>query len=487
LNVDEDERMGAFDAVMWGIERDPLLRSPIVAMVTLDSDPDFEKLKDRIDRISRVVPRMRHRVVAGTYSVVTPRWEVDPNFDLDFHVRKVSVAGHGKGLRPALVVAEALAARDFDRYRPLWEFVLITGIDDTPEEGAEPVVDPNHAGPVAAALIVKLHHSVTDGVGGMQIAGALFDLDAEGESEEDLGPMPPEPDGKVLNRIERLVNGVQHEASYQLDQAGRIASKAQAMAISTVKNPIAAATGAAAFVGSALTLMVPASVPKSTVTSGRSLASRFETLRYPIADLKAVSRASGTSLNSVFMAAVAGGLGAYHRRHGAPTPELRVNMPINLRNPNDSAMGGNRWVPARFLMPTDIADPAARLAAVHKVVTNMRDQPALPLVEPVTRALTRLPAPLTTIAAGGMMKGMDVAATNVPGAPFDVYIAGGKALDTFVFAPKSGAPVNVGLLSYGDHVDIGINLDTRAIPDADVFVECLDAAFKETFALAKKD
>ena len=76
---DEIDRMGAFDAVMWGIEQDPIVRSPIVAMVVLDGEPNAEVLVDRVTRMTLAVPRLRQRVIGNPISLVPPRWEVVPD------------------------------------------------------------------------------------------------------------------------------------------------------------------------------------------------------------------------------------------------------------------------------------------------------------------------------------------------------------------------------------------------------------------------
>ncbi len=84
------ERMGAFDAVMWNVEEDPVLRSVIVAMMVLDKAPDIDAAQDRIERMTLAVPKLRQRVIGNPVSLVPPRWEVDPNFDLTYHLRWVA-------------------------------------------------------------------------------------------------------------------------------------------------------------------------------------------------------------------------------------------------------------------------------------------------------------------------------------------------------------------------------------------------------------
>src|SRR4051794_5153254 len=169
-----EERMSDADALMWTIEKDPLLRSTITAVAVLDRAPDPERLTDSIERATRLVPRLRQRVMSNSMSIAPPRWEFDPNYDLTYHLRWMKAPGAGT-LRELLDVAQPIAMQGFDRARPLWEFTVVEDLADG-----------------RAALIMKVHHAVTDGVGAVKIALHLFDL--ERDVPLDRGPMPDEPD-----------------------------------------------------------------------------------------------------------------------------------------------------------------------------------------------------------------------------------------------------------------------------------------------------
>src|SRR5258706_5010253 len=82
-----EQRMSDADALMWTIEKDPLLRSTITALALFDTSPDHGRLIEGLDRATRLVPRLRQRVVSKPLSIAPPRWEVDPRFDLGYHLR----------------------------------------------------------------------------------------------------------------------------------------------------------------------------------------------------------------------------------------------------------------------------------------------------------------------------------------------------------------------------------------------------------------
>jgi WS/DGAT/MGAT family acyltransferase len=235
----------------------------------------------------------------------------------------------------------------------------------------------------------------------------------------------------------------------------------------------------AAVASSAGRLLTPAFTPMSPIMTERSLSVRFDVVRAPIAELKAAAKKADGRLNDAFVAAVAGGLARYHGRHGAPVEALRMSMPINIRAADGDTLAGNQFVPARFPLPITIADPIERMAAIRSLVGEQRDEPALSITEPVAGLLNRLPLSMTTALFGGMLKGIDFITSNVPGVPFQVYLAGAAVEANFAFGPMAGAAANITLLSYLDEVHVGINTDPAAVPDPEVFVECIEEGFEE--------
>jgi diacylglycerol O-acyltransferase len=210
----------------------------------------------------------------------------------------------------------------------------------------------------------------------------------------------------------------------------------------------------------------------------RSLSVHFDLLTAPLAETKAAAKTAGGKLNDAFVAAVAGGLARYHARHGQPGEALRMTMPISIRTEGQN-LGGNQFVPARFPVPMDIADPVERMRVIRDLVTQQRDEPALAFTDAIAGVLNRLPTGAVTQLFGSMLKGVDFVTSNVPGAPFPVFLAGAKVDANFAFAPMSGAGANITLLSYLDELQVGVNTDPAAVPDPDVFLACLEEGFEE--------
>ncbi len=472
-----DNRMGAFDAVMWGVEDDPLLRSVILVAIVLDRDPGVAVGRERVERLTRLVPQLRQRVVGNSYSLVPPRWESDPHFDLGYHLRWVALparhdGGPAAGLAGVLRIAEQLAEQNFDRDRPLWEMTLVSGLPDG-----------------RAALLVKIHHAITDGVGGMLIAASLFDLDSAGpRTVTRLPPVVPSP---VLDPTGRVLAAVEYESRTLTDELRAALSGGTGLALRAARNPWDTVRSTAGFAASVARLLAPASTPLSPVMVERSLSIRLDTIEMPLTDLQAAGVAAGGTINDTFIAAVAGGFREFHLRHDAVPAAVRLNMPVNL-SPGESGSGpasgarpgGNGWVPARFALPLDEPDLLLRIQQLHPLLRRARNEPALGVSGQVFRVLSTLPRPVTTAVAGALMKGTDVAATNLPGPNFPVYLAGARVLQLIPFAPKAGAAVNIALLSYNGNAQIGVNIDRAAVPEAEELMACLRRAFDEVSRLA---
>lgn len=458
-----EQRMGAFDAVMWNVEEDPVLRSVIIAVLVLDKAPDIETATDRIERMTLSVPKLRQRVIGNPVSMVPPRWEVDPNFDLMYHLRWVAAPRKDRSLRPAMTLAQTMAEQDFDRKRPLWEMTLMTGLPKG-----------------RAALVVKIHHSITDGMGGLTMAAALLDLAREPSA--DLGDKPAAPTSDVLGLSKRLTSGVAFEAKRFATTSRSAVTGLGSLAVRAVKDPVSTATDAASFAQSAARLLAPASVPESPIMTERSLSGYFDVLECEFDDLKRAAKSNGGTFNDAFMTVVARGLSAYHVRHGARVDGLRVNMPINTRTDSDDANGGNRWVPARVVIPVDVDDPAEHMRTLHPVLKQARTEPALMLSDQVYRLLVRMPTAASTALSAGLMKGTDVAATNLPGPPLPVYFAGAQVEQMLPFAPRGGAALNVAMMTFNGKAQFAINIDERAVPDPENLVADLQSALDDVIA-----
>jgi WS/DGAT/MGAT family acyltransferase len=462
-----ESRMSDADKLMWVVEADPTLRSTITSVAIFDRAPDRARLRERMERASRRVPRLRQRVVGNPFSLAPPRWEVDPHFNLDYHLRWMSAPAQAAeegttadALHTVLRLAEPMAMHSFDRARPLWEFVVVEGL-----EGGR------------AAMVMKVHHAVTDGVGGVKLMLEVFDIERDPEGSE---PLPDAPGVHVMSPAERFMDAMNHERRRGMGIAKRSINNLLDGLSSAASDPRGAGERLGATVTSAARMLRPATQPHSTLMRGRSLSVHFETLTIPLQDTKDAARHAGGKLNDAFVAGLTGGLRRYHEHHGhTDVTRLRMAMPMNVRTAETEAVAGNQFAPTRFDVPLDIEDPVERMSHIRELVAVQRAEPALDLIEPMAAVINRLPREVATGLFGTMLKGVDFTSSNVPGAPFPVYLSGAQLEAQFAFGPMAGAAANITLLSYVDDLNLGINTDPAAIPDPDVFVGCLRDSFNE--------
>ncbi|MFN8034411.1 MAG: wax ester/triacylglycerol synthase family O-acyltransferase [Acidimicrobiia bacterium] len=447
--------MSDSDALMWNIEKDPLLRSTIVTVGLLDRSPDWGRFVDKIDRGSRQIPRLRQRVVTPPLRIGPPHWSADEHFDLEYHLRRVR-APEPATVDTVLDIARNAAMASFDRARPLWEYLLVDGLEDG-----------------RAAVVMKVHHSMTDGVGGMKLAMMLLDVERD---QVETAPMPPPSDLDVISRADVVRRSLAHQVRRG---EGMVVRGLRGVAEATrdlTMHPIESAEHAAVVARSVAKMLEPAMSPRSPIMRERTLARQLATLEVPLDDLKRAAKAVGGTLNDAFLGGVLGGLARYHRVYGAEIEDLRMTMPINVRS-HESPMGGNHFTPARFLVPMTIGDPAERMVAIKELVARVREEPSVRLTDALASVLNQLPTSVTTALFGAMLKGADFVASNVPGAPFPVFVAGAEMTHLFPFGPLSGSAANVTLLSHAGICCIGVNVDAVAVPEMEVFMESLDHGF----------
>ena len=457
-----EPRMSDADALMWNIEKDPLLRSTILTVLVFDQPLDPERVRRRIDRFSRLVPRLRQRVRGHAMSVAPPRWDVDPNFDLDYHLRFMRAVGAGT-LREVFDIAAPIAMQGFDRARPLWEFTVVEGLDDD-----------------RSALITKVHHAITDGVGGVKLLMELLDLDAEGgQTAERDAHLPPAPEAEPVTESRRIAEAFSYEGRRQFANVSRLVGSALSEAGKVRADPLGIGIDVLTTAGSVVKMISPATDPLSPLMRDRSLSVRFDTLQVPIGPLKRASKLVGGRLNDGFVGGVTGGLARYHREMGTEVDQLRMTMPINIRTEATAGLAGNQFAPARFAVPVGIEDPIARMNAVRELMEAQRAEPALALTDALAGILNRLPVTATTGLFGSMLRGIDFVTSNVPGPPVPVFLAGARLERQIAFGPMTGAAANITLLSYIDELNLGVNTDPMAVTDPDLFLDCLRDSFEE--------
>jgi HAD superfamily hydrolase (TIGR01490 family) len=458
--------MNPLETAMWRAESaDPRLRVNVSLLEILDPAPDWDRLVASHEWASRMVPRMRERVAEPMFGVGTPTWVADDSFDLSRHVHRVSLPRPGS-MRQLLDVVQDFAAAPFDRDHPLWQTLLVEGLSGG-----------------RAGYLVKSHHSVTDGLGAVQLMMRLHSRTPEHDPDR---PEPPVPLAASTSRLSLLTDQIAGAA-----RSAPVAALRQGVGLAgELTRPWESASRAASrAVGTfaSLSRMGAAPPPGSQLLAARGGDWHFEAVDVPLAELKAGAKAGGGSLNDGLLAAVVGGFRRYHERHGASLDRLTVGFPISLRAQDDPA-GGNRFTGARFAAVMAERDPAARIAAVRQFVLTARAASASAadaIPAALAPALGWLPAPLIAAVSSRLTSTNDVQVSNVPGVPYPVYIAGSRITHMYPFGPLPGCAAMITLISHNDQCCIGTNTDTVAITDPGGLAQDLEAGLAEVIELAR--
>jgi len=456
-----DPKMSDAEGLMWRMEKDPYLSSTFGNVTILDRQPDFERLVRRMELATWMVPRLRQRVHSAPANLTAPTWVTDSNFDIRYHVRHVALPKPGT-MRQLLDLAGLITNDAFDRTRPLWQFVIVDGL-----RGGK------------SALIEKLHHTIADGEGMVQLSLAFLDFDPDAADPPSLAAVPDLDDetpairsGSNSDMLRDIVSSSLRMPLGMLRQMkGLIADPAQIPS---------AGTAAADTVRGVISQLSDVEQARSPLWTKRSLQRRIETLRAPYAETRAVAKKLGGKLNTAFLTVAAEGASRYHIQLDAPVELLRSSMAISTRS---EASGANAFSLVRLLIPTGEMSIADRFEAIQLATSTARSGSSAASLDTLAAVASTLPTSLVTRLARTQAQTVDFATSNVKGSPIPMYLAGAKMLENYPVGPLGGVAFNLTMLSYLGSLDMGINIDTAAVDQPERLAACLSSSFKDFLAL----
>jgi len=446
----ETERMSAVDAAWLRMDR-PTNLMMIVGVVVLDSRVDFRRFRAIIAERFLKFPRFRCRAVDDTISA---SWQADPDFDLDQHVSRIALpAPAGQAELESLV--SRLAGTDIDRRRPMWQFHFVENFQG------------------GTAVILRIHHCYADGTAMIRVfltltdptaeppAAAAADSAPERESENAAGDDSPGP-GRLNVPGAALLQRAYAEGAQWLAKAADFTRNPEQA------NEIAKhALGIAGELARVATLADDPPTRFKGPLGTRKVAAWTDPL--PLADVKAVAKALGCTINDLLMSTAAGALGGYLRAHGEDTDGMRIRatVPVNLRDPREAAALGNHFGLVFLELPVGIRDPLERLFEVHAAMSSLKGsyQPMLTLG--LMAALGMMPGSVEAAAIDLLSTKATAVATNVPGPPQAMYLAGHRIARLIFWVPQSGdIGLGLSILSYAGQVQFGLIADYKRVPDA---------------------
>jgi WS/DGAT/MGAT family acyltransferase len=436
-------------------------------LLLLDRRPHSDGLRAAMLRAVAAVPRLQQRVVDAPFDLARPRWEDDPTFDLDFHIRRYAVS-HEDGsperatLEDVFHTIGPIYERPFDRTRPLWELIELDGPGD------------------GSAIFFRLHHAVADGVGGNAILAAMTDATADEAPKPLHAPDPPGAwdESEALARLRAAVR-----QRFEEDAGVRRALLRSGWEALTRPSRLAQATRVARSVWE--DARDSTASPLQSFGRSRHLAG----LDLPFDVLRAARDALDGKMVDVLLTAVTGAVGSWHASQGHPeVEEVRTLVPINLRPRSDqglSAATGNRATGVNVRLPIAERDPLARYREIRSRMQERKANPAVEFVPVLAEVMAVLPRSLYRALAYAGSQSVNLIVTNVPGIMQPRYLAGSRITAGYPFAPVAPrCPVSVALYGYDGRLYVGIDADGTAMPDLADFRKQLAHSFEEFIAAA---
>jgi diacylglycerol O-acyltransferase len=448
-----DRTMSDAEGLMWRLEKDPHLSSTFGTVTILDRAPDFDSFRRRMERATVNIPRLRQRVMPAPANISAPVWVDDSDFSIDRHVRRIACPKPGS-LQQVLDLATLLIADPLDRTRPLWQFIVVEGM-----RGGK------------AALIAKMHHTITDGERGVQLSLQYLDFERDATEPpplhiDDPEPVSPEPEVTPADAVREFVAG-------GLRIPIGIARQVRELLVDPTSLPDASAAAARTFQG-VISQLSDTERARSPLWTARSLARRVEVARAPFRATKDAANKLGGTLNTAFLTCAADAASVYHARMGEPVESLRASMAVSTRT-KDS--GSNAFSLARMLVPTGEMPIDERFRAIHESTAMARESTKSGGLDAMAALASALPTSLITRLARQQTQTVDFATSNVKGSPVPVYVSGAQLLEIYPIGPLLGVAFNLTLMSYLGSLDMALHIDTAAVQDPGLLVECLDDAF----------
>lgn len=442
------EPLSGLDAFFLYIET-PAMHTHVALAAVLDpstmpSGYSFERIREHIARRVHLVPPFRRRVVEVPLRLHHPVWVDDAGFRIERHVKRAALPEPG-GLHEFAELMGHIASIPLDRSRPLWEMWVVEGL-----EGGR------------IGLIAKVHHSAMDGASAAELMPAFFDLEPDAAPIEPP-PWEPEP---APNDWELLG----YAGAERLRRLGALPGlvRRTGSAITAIRRARQEAPGRAG--GTPLT--APRAPFNGPLTPDRSVAFA----RIPLDEVKHVRSVLGGTVNDVLLATCALALRHHLEARGAlPEEPLVAACPVSVRADEDRGRANNRLSVLFTPLHTELADPRAVLERTRATARAAKDEHerigattlsawaelADPMVASVASELYRRSG-----LSGVHRPALSLVLSNVPGPSFPVYLAGAEMERAYPMGPViEGTGLNVTVLSYRDHVDVGFMAASALVPD----------------------
>lgn len=462
------EAMSKVDTAWLRMER-PTNLMMITGVIGLSEPLSLPALKQTLSERFLAYRRFRQRAVDDGHQAW---WEEDPDFDLDWHVRRTGLP-QPAGRAELEELVSQLASTPLDASKPRWQFHLVDA----------------YAG--GCAVICRFHHCYADGMAMVQVMLSLTDESAHpkarrarrtaarGEGYPWDRWLAPAREGieHVTNAAEQLVRLLGTWAMHPTDAMQRLSQMAL--------------HGAEESSGMLRELLHSLTLPDDPVTPLRQPLGVLKRVAWceplPLDEVKALGKSLGCTVNDVLLAAVCGALHGYLTQQGKLPADLgiRATVPVNLRPPERAGELGNHFGLVFLDLPVGEANPVARLRRITASMRELKGSRQAAVSYGLLNALGVGPQALQGPALEQLSRKATAVATNVPGPQHPLYLAG-VPIDSLMFwVPQTGSiGLGVSILSYAGKVFFGLIADQHCLPQPRIVVERFGAELEKLMLLA---
>ncbi|MCB1031568.1 MAG: wax ester/triacylglycerol synthase family O-acyltransferase [Acidimicrobiales bacterium] len=457
------ERLTGLDAAFLYLEN-PTNHMHVAMTMVLDPSTvpggyTFANLKQFIANRLHLVPPFTRRLVEVPLNLAHPVWVEDPDFDIDFHIRRIGCPAPG-GRRELGEMAGQIASTPLDRKRPLWELWVIEGL----KQGR-------------IGVVTKVHHAAIDGSSGAELMVHLFDLQPEPVD-------PPPPLGRDPEHIPNDLELLGHAAASRVRRMIAL-PKLLGETVGAVNRVAQGRRDPDKGVGAA-----PLTAPRTSWNGPLSSMRDVGFARVPLADIKSLKTAFGCTVNDVVLALCAGTLRQYMLGRGDEVPDspLIATCPVSVRVVDDKEVGNK--VSAMFTtLDTQLEDPLERVRAIQSCTAGAKEEHNA-VGAAMLQNWAEYAAPNTFNLAFRLYSSWGLAGShppihnaiisNVPGPDFPLYYAGCEMVAAYPMGPvMEGVGLNITVMSYRGSVDFGFMVDRELVRDVWDMADHVKAALEE--------
>ncbi len=429
----------------------------ITSVMMFEEQMDLGQLKRTVKQRFLAFPRFRQKAVdsaAGAW------WEVDADFDIDWHIRLSALPGRG-GKRELERFVSQQASTPLDKTKPLWQFHLVE----------------KYGG--GSALVTRIHHCYADGMALVQVMLSMTDTAKDPKKGSDLRRAWLERGEAESPRIGAI------------DRYMKLGGQVWEKGLDFYRDPSLASVVAkeGGELARELALALSLSDDPETILRGKLGVSKRVAWAEPLdlEDVKAVGRAYACTVNDVLMASAAGALRSYMIERGefVDGVTLRATVPVNLRPLKHARKLGNHFGLVFLELPVGEANPVRRLEQVASCMRQLKGSRQAIVSYGLLAALGMAPAALQRIFLELFSRKATAVATNVPGPNMPLYLAGCTVRDMMFWVPQTGSiGLGISILSYNGRVHFGLIGDAKLVPDPDAIIQRFQPEFEKLLYLA---